>query len=169
MTTDTTSAHDAPSAAVAPLAPARGRRAPGGTRPDRPARSLPAAARAAVGFALLWIPLTLLALATEWRVSWAAPAEPNGMVRDAVASGTAVSGPLPPQLILLALAFGASRGGRLGRAAVALIGVMGALIAFNGVMNAVTESEHAPQAAAVAAGALFAAWGLAMAVRDLRR
>src|ERR671923_2003895 len=97
-------------------------------------------ARAALAFVALQVPLTLIALAFEWRGTWGTPEEPGPMLEDFLKYGSGVSGPLPPQLILLTLVLGVSRGGRLGRVAASGIGVMGLLIAFNGVMSGFSDA-----------------------------
>jgi hypothetical protein len=126
-------------------------------------------ARAALAFVALQVPLTLIALAFEWRGTWGTPEEPGPMLEDFLKYGSGISGPLPPQLILLALAFGVSCGGRLGTVAAGGIGVMGLLIAFNGVMAGFSDATYTPRAALVAASVLFASFGVALAVLAARQ
>jgi hypothetical protein len=86
--------------------------------------------------------------------------------------GSAISGPLLPQLIFAALAFLATRAHpRVSLIGTAGIGVLGLLVTFNGAMAGLTDAEHAPQAAAAAAGIGFVAAGLtlvALSARDLK-
>jgi hypothetical protein len=130
---------------------------------------LPAVARAALAFVAMQVPLTLIALAFEWRGTWGTSDEHGPLLEDFLRYGSGVSGPLLPQLILLALVFGVSRGGRIGRVAAAAIGVMGVLIAFNGVMAGLSDPDHTPRAALLAAAALFASFGAALATLGARR
>jgi hypothetical protein len=131
--------------------------------------SLPGEALAALAFVVLWLPLTAIALAFEWRGSWATPDDAGPLLRDFLQYGSAISGPLPPQLVLVALALGAQRRGRLGCIASGGIGVVGLLIAFNGVMSATSDAHYAPQAAQTLAGLGLGAIGAAMTVLAVRR
>jgi hypothetical protein len=130
-------------------------------------------ARAAVAFAVAQLPLAVVAIALEWRGSWAVPEEPGPIVADVLQSGSAISGPLLPQVIFALLALVATRArGRWNVVATAGIGVMGLLVTFNGAMSGLTEAEHAPQAAAAAAAVGFVAAGLTLvglSARDLTR
>jgi drug/metabolite transporter (DMT)-like permease len=132
-------------------------------------RPWPAASRAALAFVAMQIPLTLIALAFEWRGTWGAPEEQGPLLADFLRYGSGVSGPLAPQLILLVLAFGARREGRLGRVAGAGIGVMGVLIAFNGAMAGFSEAVDTPRGALVVAALFFTAAGFALVVAGVRR
>jgi hypothetical protein len=132
-------------------------------------RRLPAEAITALAFVVLWLPLTAIALAFEWRGSWATPDDAGPLLRDFLQYGSAISGPLPPQLVLVALALGAQRRGRLGLIASGGIGVMGALIAFNGAMSAFSDAHYAPQAVQSVAGLGLAAVGASMTVLAVRR
>jgi hypothetical protein len=132
-------------------------------------RRFPAEALAALAFVVLWLPLTAIALAFEWRGSWATPDDAGPLLRDFLQYGSAISGPLPPQLVLVALALGAQRRGRLGCIASGAIGVVGALIAFNGAMSAFSEAHYAPQAVQTVAGLGLGAIGASMTVLAVRR
>jgi hypothetical protein len=102
-------------------------------------------ARVTLAFVALQVPLTLIALAFEWRGTWGTPDEPGPMLEDFLRYGSGISGPLMPQLILLTLTIGVWRGGRLGRVATGGIGVMGLLIAFNGVMAGFSDATWTPR------------------------
>lgn len=88
---------------------------------------------------------------------------------DFIRYGSAVSGPLLPQLILVALAFLARRESRLGLVGTGALGVMGLLIGFNGCASAFSNSESAPQAVATVAGLVLAALGILISVLAARR
>lgn len=130
-------------------------------------------ARAAIAFAAAQVPLALIAIAAEWRATYGAPAHAGPIVSDVLFYGSQVSGPLMPQAIFLVLAFLATRSSRrLSVLGTAGIGVMGVLVTYNGAMAGLTQPEHAPQAAAVAAGIGFTAAGIALvavSVRSLMR
>jgi hypothetical protein len=130
--------------------------------PPAPAERWPTVSRVALAFVVAWVPLTLLALLTGWRGSWGVPEETGPMLSDFVRYGSAVSGPLLPQLVLLAAAPLAARAGRIGAAATAVLGILGLVIAFNGVASALTHAEHAPQAATAVAGGIFAVFGVVL-------
>ena len=132
-------------------------------------RRWPAASRAALAFAAAQVPLTLIALSLEWRGTWGVPEEHGPLLADFLRYGSGISGPLAPQLILIALAFGARQDGRLGRLAGGGIAVMGALIAFNGTMSGFADATWTPRAALVAAAVLFASAGVALIVTGVRR
>jgi hypothetical protein len=132
-------------------------------------RPWPAASRAALAFAAAQIPLTLIALVLEWRGTWGVPDEHGPLLEDFLRYGSGISGPLAPQLILLVLAFGARRDGRLGRVAGGGIGVMGLLIAFNGLMAGFSDATWTPRAALVAAAVFFGSAGVALIVTGVRR
>jgi hypothetical protein len=134
-------------------------------------RHLPAVtpASAAIAFALAQIPLALIAIAAEWRGTYEAPEHAGPIVKDVVIYGSQISGPLMPQLIFAFLAFLATRSSRrVSTIGTALIGVMGVLVTYNGAMAGLTEPEHAPQAAAVAAGIGFTAAGIALVAVSVR-
>lgn len=127
-------------------------------RPDWPPVS-----RLALAFVSLWVPLLVLALATGWHDSGgAAPAAGDSLLVEYVVNGSAISGPLSAQLILLALAVAARRTGRVGVVATAALGLMGALIAFQGGASALADHQHAPQAVGSIAGLGFFAFGIAL-------
>jgi hypothetical protein len=132
-------------------------------------RPWPAVSLAAFAFVAMQIPLTLIALAFEWRGTWGAPEEHGPLLADFLRYGSGISGPLPPQLILLALALGARREGRLGRLSGAGFCAMGALIAFNGTMSGFSDATYTPRAALVAAAVFFAAAGVLLVVAGVRR
>jgi hypothetical protein len=132
-------------------------------------RPWPAASRVALAFVAMQIPLTAIALAFEWRGTWGTPEEHGALLADFLRYGSAVSGPLMPQLILIVLALGARRPGRLGVLAGAGIGVMGLLVTFNGLMDGFADATWAPRAAHVAAAVLFASAGALLTVTGARR
>jgi hypothetical protein len=132
-------------------------------------RGWPAPALAALGFAALWLPLTIIAVIGEWRVTWGAPADEGSLLADFIRYGSAISGPLPPQLILVALAFLARRDSRLGLVGTGALGVMGLLIGFNGCASAFSESESAPHAVATVTGLVLAGLGILISVLAARR
>jgi hypothetical protein len=126
-------------------------------------------ARAAIAFAVAQIPLALIAIAAEWRGTYEAPEHAGPIVKDVLVFGSQISGPLMPQLIFVALAFLATRSSRrISTLGTAGIGVMGVLVTYNGAMAGLTEPEHAPQAAAIAAGIGFTAAGVALVVLSVR-
>jgi hypothetical protein len=128
-------------------------------------------ARAAIAFAAAQAPLVALAYALGWRGEWTASGEPAANLADYILDGSAISGPLTPQLIFLTLAFLASRRGRAALLGAAGIGVMGVLVTINGVMTATSDASDAPRAALVAAAVGFTAAGLsfvALSIRALR-
>jgi hypothetical protein len=137
-------------------------------RAGRPERRVPAPARVAIAFALVQLPLMLIAAALDWRTEWGAPEQAGAALADSIKYGSAISGPLAPQVVLLVLAAVATRRDRFGLVATAGIGLMGVLIAFNGTMSALSDPVDAPAAALVTAGAVFAAAGLSMLVLSLR-
>jgi hypothetical protein len=139
---------------------------PAPARRVRRPRTTPA--RAAIAFAAAQVPLALIAIALEWSDD-----RSGSIVSDVVLYGSPISGPLQPQLIFLTLALLATRAGRrtslLGTAGIA---VMGVLVTINGLMAALGDAEHAPQAAATVGGIGFTAAGLtitAIAAYDLSR
>jgi hypothetical protein len=132
-------------------------------------RRWPAASRAALAFAAAQIPLTLIALAFEWRGTWGVPEEHGPILADFLRYGSGISGPLAPQLVLVLLAFGATRGDRLGRLAGGGIAVMGLLILFNGVMSGFADATWTPRAALAAASVAFVFAGVALIVTGVRR
>jgi hypothetical protein len=132
-------------------------------------RPWPAVSLAAFAFVAMQIPLTLIALAFEWRGTWGVPEEHGPLLADFLRYGSGVSGPLAPQLVLLVLALGARRGGLFGRLAGGAIGVMGALIAFNGAMSGFSDAVYTPRAALVVAAFGFAAAGVLLVVAGVRR
>jgi hypothetical protein len=132
-------------------------------------RPWPAVSLAAFAFVAMQVPLTLIALAFELRGTWGTPDEHGALLADFLRYGSGISGPLMPQLILLVLAFGARRDGRVGRLAGAGFVVMGALITFNGVMGGFAEDTYTPRAALVAAAVFFASAGVALIVTGVRR
>jgi WD40 repeat protein len=134
--------------------------------PPEPAarRRLPTVARAALAFVTMQVPLILIALAFEWREN----GQDGALLDDYLKEGSSVSGPLSAQLILLTLAFGVSRGGRIGRVAAGGIGVMGVLIVINGVMAGFSDTDHTPRAACVAAAVLFVSFGATLVLLGAR-
>lgn len=120
----------------------------------------PTVSRLAFAFVSLWIPLLLLALATGWSDN--GTDEGASRLTAYVLEGSAVSGPLSAQLILLALAFGARRSGRVGLVATALLGLMGAAIAFQGAASGLADHEQTPQVVGSIAGFGFFAFGTAL-------
>jgi hypothetical protein len=132
-------------------------------------RSWPAVSLAAIGFAAMQVPLTAIALALEWRGTWGTPEEHGALLADFLRYGSGISGPLPPQVILVVLALGARRDGRLGVVSGAGIGVMGLLVAFNGVMAGFSDATWTPRAALVAAAVLFASAGALLTATAVRR
>src|SRR4051812_8476601 len=128
-------------------------------------RHLPAVtpAGAAIAFALAQIPLALIAIAAEWRGTYEAPEHAGPIVKDVLVYGSQISGAPMPQLIFAfpaLLATPSSR--RVSPIGTALMGVMGVLVTYNGAMAGLTAPEHAPQAAAIAAGIGFTAAGVAL-------
>lgn len=123
---------------------------------------------AAVGFALLQIPLTLIAIAFEWRNALQGSDKEGSLLADFAANGSAISGPLLPQVIFLALALLARRQDRWGIAATAGVGVMGILVTVNGAAVAFSEPIYAPREALVAAAVLFTGLGLALIALSAR-
>jgi hypothetical protein len=132
-------------------------------------RPWPTVSLVAFAFVAMQIPLTLVALAFEWRGTWGTPDEHGPILEDFLRYGSGISGPLSPQLILLALALGARREGRIGRLAGAGFAVMGALIAFNGTMGGVSDATWTPRAALVAAAVFFVSSGVLLSVTGVRR
>ncbi len=57
-----------------------------------------AASRAAIAFALLNVPLGVLAVAADWRTPLDAPADGGSAAESFFSYGTALSGPVPPVL-----------------------------------------------------------------------
>lgn len=127
-------------------------------------RRLPTVARAALTFVAMQVPLILIALAFEWREN----GQDGSLLADYLKEGSSISGPLSAQLILLALVFGVSRGGRIGRVAAGGIGVMGVLIVINGSMAGFSDTEYTPRAALVAAAVLFTSFGATLAFLGAR-
>jgi hypothetical protein len=128
-------------------------------------------ARAAIAFAAAQAPLVALAYALGWRGDWTAANEPAANLADYILDGSAISGPLMPQLIFLTLAFLASRRGRAALVGAAGIGVMGVLVTINGSLAATSDATDAPRAALIAAGIGFTTAGLtfiALSIRALR-
>lgn len=121
----------------------------------------PTVSRLAFAFVACWIPLLLLALATGWSDSGTAN-DGGSRLAEYALDGSAVSGPLSAQLILLVLAFGARRRGRLGLVFTGLFGLMGAAIAFNGAASGLADHEATPQVVAAIAGLGFFAFGTAL-------
>jgi hypothetical protein len=129
--------------------------------PAPPRRRLNRAAIAAVGFALLQLPLTAIALAFEWRSSHQGDGT-GPMLEDFAINGSAISGPLLPQIILLTLAALTLRRGLLGRIATAGIGVMGVLVTINGILEGLSDPVRAPQWVLYATAAVFAGLGIGL-------
>jgi hypothetical protein len=121
-------------------------------------RKMPAVSLAAAGFALLQVPLALIAIAFGWRTTWGTPDEPGPIVGDLIAYGSAISGPLAPQVVLLALALVACRR-RLRHVAAVGIGLIGALVVFNGGAEALSDPVWTPRPVLIASGALFVTLG----------
>jgi hypothetical protein len=135
----------------------------------RTRRPWPAVSRVAIAFAAMQVPLTALALALEWRGTWAVPEDYGATLADFMRYGSGISGPLMPQLILLTLAVGARRPGRIGVVAGAGIGIMGLLVAFNGAMDGFADATYTPRAALVAAAVLFVSSGALLTATAVRR
>ncbi len=134
---------------------------------DRP--RLPRAWALATGFVMLQVPLTALAVAFEWRTTWGTPDETGPIVSDFLKYGSAVSGPLAPQLALLVLAALAyQRRRRLSASASVGIGLVGLLVAFNGAMELVSDPTWTPRPVLVASGLLFISLGSLLATAAAR-
>jgi hypothetical protein len=138
--------------------------------PAPPRRRPNRAALAAVGFALLQLPLTAIALAFEWRSGHQGDGT-DPILQDFALNGSAISGPLMPQIILVVLAALTLCRGIVRRIATAGIGVMGVLVIINGIAEGLSDPVSAPQWVLYATGAVFAGLGLgliAASVHSLR-
>ena len=136
-------------------------------------RRLTPPVRVALAFVAAQVPLALAAIALEWRDSGAASTDPGPIVGDVLAKGSAISGPLGAQLIILTLVVLATRTHRTVRlAGTAGLGIFGVLIVINGARSALADHIYAPQAVGVVAGIGFVLAGLTfitLAIRELRR
>ncbi len=139
----------------------------------RQSRRLTPPVRAALAFVAAQVPLAVAAIALEWRDSGTGSTDPGPIVSDVVQYGSAISGPLGAQLIILTLVVLATRSHRAVRlAGTAGLGVFGVLIVINGARSALADHIYAPQAVGVAAGIGFVLAGLtftALAIKELRR
>jgi hypothetical protein len=132
-------------------------------------RTWPAPVRVVLVFVSLWVPLVLLALATGWRDGGMPAEEPDSLLIEVVLYGSAVSGPLTAQLILVVLAAGACRRGRLGVVATAGLALMGAAITYQGTLATIGEHAHAPAAVGTIAGLGFVTVGVSLLVTSVRQ
>jgi hypothetical protein len=128
-----------------------------------------AASRAAITFALANVPLCSLAVAFDWRTTLDVTDRRRSAARSFVSRGTALSGPVVPVMLTGALGLLAPRRGRVGIAATGALGVMGLLIAVNGMRQGFSEPEpHSPRAALLAGAVTFTAFGGALAGTSVR-
>ena len=128
-----------------------------------------AASRAALYFALANVPLGSLAVALDWRTTLDVADRRRSAARSFVSHGTALSGPVAPVMLTAALGLLARLQGRAGLAATGLIGVMGTLIAINGVRQGISSPQpHSPRAALLAGSVTFTAFGAALAGTSVR-
>ncbi len=127
------------------------------------------ASRAAIGFALLNLPLGAAAVAADWPTTVDAPADQGSAAQSFLSRGTALSGPVAPVLLTGALGLLARRRDRFGLAATGLIGAMGTLITINGARQALSRpAAHSPRPVLMAGGAIFTALGLSLTVASGR-
>lgn len=128
-----------------------------------------AASGAAICFALANIPLGLLAAAFDWRTTLDVTDRRRSAARSFATRGTALSGPVAPVVLTGALGLFARRQGRAGLAATGLTGVMGTLIAINGIRQGLSSPRpHSPRAVLLAGGVIFTAFGSVLAGTSVR-
>lgn len=122
--------------------------------------------RALTTFAVAQVPLMLIAAALGWRRY---ALDPEALLANLAFHGSALSGPLSAQLPFLAVAWAASRPGRLGAVATWTVAVAGLLITANGLGSLASVDPVDTPAAALTAGSLgFGAAGLAITLVALR-
>jgi hypothetical protein len=109
----------------------------------------------------------LVAIAFEWRTTWGTSDEAGPVLLDFLAYGSAVSGPLAPQLVLVVLAALARRGGARRIVGNIGIGIVGLLVTFNGLIEALSDSVWTPRPVHLISGLLFVCLGSALTASAL--
>ncbi len=128
------------------------------------------AGRAAVGFLVVNVPLTLIGVLADWQTPLDLPADAGSTAETFVSHGTAISGPLAPVAITGALGLVAHRKDRWGIGATTLLVVIAVLIIINGIRQMLADptATSTPQAVLVTGGLLFTALGLTIASTAVR-